>query len=160
MRIQFKNGKVQSQEKLLLKQFGRLRTVTEGPDGYLYISTSQQDPPEGWPKAGCDMILRIRPKANYKISHGNYALSKTALPKNTADRLYVQMCGSCHGNSMEGTDRGPSLSLANRKHGKTRAEVLKNIRNGILDKGMPSWAGAIPDSSIERITDMIIKKGK
>lgn len=41
--------------------FGRLRTVVVGPDGYLYLATSNTDG-RGNPKEGDDKIIRINPK--------------------------------------------------------------------------------------------------
>lgn len=45
----------------LTSQFGRLRTVTVGPDGFLYILTSNKDG-RGTPAANDDRIIRINPK--------------------------------------------------------------------------------------------------
>ena len=54
-------GEPVSQEWLLQGEFGRLRAITEGPDGYLYFATSNHDgrgeptadrqaiPDAGWP---------------------------------------------------------------------------------------------------------------
>jgi len=42
-------------------QYGRLRAVRLGPDGYLYITTSNQDG-RGPPRQGDDKIIRINPK--------------------------------------------------------------------------------------------------
>ena len=55
-----KNNAVISHEKLFQDEFGRLRDVQTGPDGFLYILTSNQDG-RGTPKAGDDKILRIVP---------------------------------------------------------------------------------------------------
>ncbi|WP_133130704.1 PQQ-dependent sugar dehydrogenase [Legionella yabuuchiae] len=44
------------------KQFGRIRAVVKGPDGYLYFMTSNQDG-RGWPQKNDDRILKINPKA-------------------------------------------------------------------------------------------------
>lgn len=43
-------------------QFGRIRAVVIGPDGYLYISTSNTDG-RGNPRAGDDKIIKINPTA-------------------------------------------------------------------------------------------------
>lgn len=54
------NNQVLSQEKLFLGNFGRLRDVATGPDGYLYLLTSNQDG-RGIPNNNDDKILRIVP---------------------------------------------------------------------------------------------------
>lgn len=50
------------EDKLLThfkNQFGRLRTVTVGPDGYLYLLTNNRDG-RGTPKAGDDKIIKVK----------------------------------------------------------------------------------------------------
>ena len=51
---------VVSQENLLSRQYGRIRDVAEGPDGYLYFSTSNKDG-RGSPAEDDDRILRLVP---------------------------------------------------------------------------------------------------
>jgi glucose/arabinose dehydrogenase len=51
---------VASVERLLVGQYGRLRDVVSGPDGYLYICTSNRDG-RNTPVAEDDRILRIVP---------------------------------------------------------------------------------------------------
>jgi glucose/arabinose dehydrogenase len=46
--------KIVQEEELFKDQFGRLRDVTEGPDGFLYFSTSNGN--------GTDQIIRVRPQ--------------------------------------------------------------------------------------------------
>jgi glucose/arabinose dehydrogenase len=48
-------------ERLLANQFGRLRDVVEGPDGALYILTSNRDG-RGRPAADDDKVLRLTVK--------------------------------------------------------------------------------------------------
>lgn len=43
------------------KDFGRLRALVEGPDGYLYVTTSNTDG-RGVPQEGDDKIIRINPE--------------------------------------------------------------------------------------------------
>lgn len=45
-------------------QFGRIRAVVLGPDGYLYVTTSNTDG-RGNPKAGDDKLIKVNPK-NFK----------------------------------------------------------------------------------------------
>lgn len=47
----------------LVKEFGRLREVVVGPDGLIYVTTSNRDG-RGVPKEGDDKILRVNP---YKL---------------------------------------------------------------------------------------------
>jgi len=51
---------VLQEERLFVGQFGRLRDVVLGPDGALYLTTSNQDG-RGRPAANDDRILRVAP---------------------------------------------------------------------------------------------------
>ncbi len=52
---------VKSLVKHFEDEYGRLRVVRIGPDGYLYIATSNQDG-RGRPKEGDDKLIRINPR--------------------------------------------------------------------------------------------------
>ena len=69
-----KNQSVISHEKLFQDEFGRLRDVQTGPDGFLYLLTSNQDG-RGDPKINDDKILRITP-TNYKVESKYYTLDE------------------------------------------------------------------------------------
>ena len=56
------SGAVTIDEALFEGDFGRVRTVVEGPDGALYALTSNRDG-RGLPREGDDRILRIVPPA-------------------------------------------------------------------------------------------------
>ena len=49
-----------SEEVLLQSEYGRLRTVRVGPDGALYVLTSNRDG-RGEPREGADRVIRILP---------------------------------------------------------------------------------------------------
>lgn len=55
------DGKITDIRRHLEKAYGRLRAVVVGPDGYLYISTSNRDG-RGTPSAGDDKILKVYPE--------------------------------------------------------------------------------------------------
>lgn len=60
IRVVLDGRRVVSQERLLDKQYGRIRDVAEGPDGALYFSTSNRDG-RGSPATGDDRIMRLVP---------------------------------------------------------------------------------------------------
>jgi glucose/arabinose dehydrogenase len=59
-RLVFQNGQIVGDEALFQGVYGRLRTVVEGPDGALYVLTSNRDG-RGTPQVGDDRILRVTP---------------------------------------------------------------------------------------------------
>ncbi|MGI9068639.1 MAG: PQQ-dependent sugar dehydrogenase [Pyrinomonadaceae bacterium] len=60
IRVEIEGRRVVSQENLLAGKYGRIREVAEGPDGYLYFSTSNRDG-RGSPAADDDRIIRLVP---------------------------------------------------------------------------------------------------
>ncbi|WP_069659445.1 PQQ-dependent sugar dehydrogenase [Arcticibacter eurypsychrophilus] len=163
--IQLDMGKVVSQDVLLKGRYGRIRSLVTGPDGYIYFSTSQNDPPEGVARPEYDMILRMRPSgsSNSKLSSQKLVV-RTPIKKPAATPkivvLYQQMCGSCHGNNLQGTERAKGLLGAKLVYGSTKPAIVRTITNGVMLKGMPAWNGAISKPDIDKIADYIISKRK
>jgi glucose/arabinose dehydrogenase len=62
-RLELRDGRVVRDEVLLRGAFGRLRTVREGPDGCLYVLTSNRDG-RGTPSPDDDRILCVIPPAS------------------------------------------------------------------------------------------------
>jgi glucose/arabinose dehydrogenase len=60
IRVVLDGRRVVTQENLLEGKYGRIRDVAEGPDGYLYFSTSNKDG-RGTPAADDDRIIRLVP---------------------------------------------------------------------------------------------------
>ncbi len=58
IRVQLDDRRVVKQEDLFERTFGRIREMAEGPDGYIYFSTSNRDG-RGTPAKADDRILRI-----------------------------------------------------------------------------------------------------
>jgi glucose/arabinose dehydrogenase len=61
-RVCFAGGRVSCNQALFEGDFGRLRTVVEGPEGALYALTTNRDG-RGSPRDGDDRVLRIVPPA-------------------------------------------------------------------------------------------------
>lgn len=62
IRVRLDGRNVLGQEDLI-KDYGRIRDVAEGPDGYLYFSTSNRDG-RGKPASDDDRIMRLVPVSN------------------------------------------------------------------------------------------------
>jgi len=60
IRVVLDGRRVVSQENLLENKYGRIRDVAEGPDGYIYFSTSNRDG-RGSPASDDDRIMRLVP---------------------------------------------------------------------------------------------------
>lgn len=61
IRLVLEGRRVLAQEKLFVKTYGRIREISEAPDGSIYFSTSNRDG-RGDPAATDDRILRIVPE--------------------------------------------------------------------------------------------------
>jgi len=170
LRLQLAQQKIVSSEFLLKNKFGRIRALVEGPDGYLYISTSQIDPPESNEAPGTngvDLILRLRPAASLKDAiQANAIAAPAAATASPHDRrpatLYSQLCASCHGADLKGTTPAQNLVDSTWLHGSARPDLIRSIRSGIVAKGMPSWEGVLTDKEIGEMAEFILqhKKGK
>jgi glucose/arabinose dehydrogenase len=60
IRVVLDGRRVVSQERLLERQYGRIRDIAEGPDGAIYFSTSNRDG-RGSPATDDDRILKLVP---------------------------------------------------------------------------------------------------
>ena len=60
LRVDAAARRVVSEERLLEGRYGRLRDVVSGPDGALYVATSNRES-RGAPSASDDRILRLVP---------------------------------------------------------------------------------------------------
>ncbi len=62
--------------------------------------------------------------------------------------IYVGKCAACHGPEAQGLI-GPNLTDHFWIHGKgARADLMKVISEGVLDKGMPAWATMISEADV------------
>ena len=88
---------IDSEEILFENRYGRLRDVAVGPDGAIYLSTSNQDwnPQPGFPLPGDDKILKISP-IKTKRSNSITPVKATEVVALDGKQLYQSYCASCH----------------------------------------------------------------
>lgn len=84
-----------------------------------------------------------------------FAMSDAAATAGQA--VYTQNCAPCHAAGLEGLI-GPSFIDDEWIHGRTATDVLRTIREGVLDKGMVAWDGILSPEQINNVAAYIISK--
>ena len=82
-------------------------------------------------------------------------LTCTAGATEQGSDAYSKFCVACHGNQLEG-GTGPSLVDAEWKYGSTKADIIRAIKVGFPNAGMPPWEGMIPEDDVSAIADYIL----
>lgn len=102
--------------------------------------------------------------SHYKALQQAAAQSKSSEPAESEEQLmammskaenltlgkevYVAKCAACHGDQGQGLV-GPNLADNFWIHGKgTRADILKVVRTGVADKGMPPWENMLKTEEV------------
>jgi cytochrome c oxidase cbb3-type subunit 3 len=73
----------------------------------------------------------------------------------SAQTLYTQNCGACHGAAGEG-GVGPNLTDEYWLHGGSVKEVFKTIKYGIPQKGMIAWQQKLKPEEIQNMASYIL----
>lgn len=77
---------------------------------------------------------------------------------NLGATAYNEKCVACHGQELQG-QIGPNLVDKFWIHGKgTRMDIVKVIREGVLDKGMPAWELLLKKDEVYAVTAFILSK--
>ena len=71
--------------------------------------------------------------------------------------VYTQNCAPCHGAQLEGVI-GPGFLDDEWIHGGTAPEVIRVIREGVLDKGMVAWEGILSPDQIAHVAAYILSR--
>ncbi|MFV8249793.1 cbb3-type cytochrome c oxidase N-terminal domain-containing protein [Bdellovibrio bacteriovorus] len=71
---------------------------------------------------------------------------------------FASKCASCHGQELQGLI-GPNLTDKFWMHGKaTRLDVVKVVRDGVPEKGMPPWGPVMKKDEIYAVSAFILSK--
>ena len=147
-------------ERLWNQKWGRIRFLTEAPDGSLWLGTSMQDPPEGKPQEGDDRLIRIvaDPAGTVEQVAGN-AAEPVLLTAETVDpeKIVAAACASCHGAGLAGGEKR-GLLTGDLKFATNPSDLEKTIHDGVPQAGMPPASGLLSDSQIRIVADFIRQK--
>ncbi|KYG70297.1 nitrogen fixation protein FixP [Bdellovibrio bacteriovorus] len=71
---------------------------------------------------------------------------------------FTAKCAACHGQQLEGMI-GPNLTDKFWMHGKgTRMDIVKVIRDGVPEKGMPPWGPVLKKEELYAVSAYILSK--
>ncbi|HPI40522.1 MAG TPA: cytochrome c, partial [Pseudobdellovibrionaceae bacterium] len=71
---------------------------------------------------------------------------------------YTRVCAACHGPQLQGLI-GPNLTDKHWIHGQgTRVDIIKVVREGVNDKGMPPWAAVLKADEMYGVVAYILSK--
>lgn len=163
LNLTLEKGEITDQLIMLKNKYGRIRSLVTGPDGYIYFSTSMHDPGEGHPRSEHDdMILRMRPSGNGQLHSQQLSVAKAPIKPilKTEEVIYQQLCASCHGDKLQGTVTAKGFVNTKFLYGSDKKSIVASITNGITNKGMPAWKGAINNGDISKLADLIIARSK
>lgn len=136
---------IDSEDILFENRYGRLRDVAVGPDGAIYLSTSNQDwnPQPGFPLPGDDKILKISP-TQMPGANPISPIKATQVLAFDGKQLYQNYCASCHkedGVGVEGVF--PSIVKNQLVNGDPQALIDLVLQGKSSSKGaqaMPAFA--------------------
>jgi len=147
VRVQLDGEHVITATRLLYRQLGRLREVAVAPDGSIWLTTSEFDPPEGRRREGYDKILRLTPTGAMAAGADAIPAESDAPRPVSAAAMYAARCAGCHGD-----DNGPGLhsSLFDGKWilGSTDDDLRRAIHDGVMSRGMPAFGDKLTEAQI------------
>lgn len=162
LQVGFEGTNAVSCSRFLHFKYGRLRDVAEGPDGSIYFTTSQFDPPEGTPRPDYDFILRLVP-ATFPPSGAALASEWTGtrpedpvLSSTTTNAAQIVQvyCAPCHGPGLRGGMQRGLLS-GNWQFAKDDEGIKRVVSGGLAEKGMPGFGNALKPEQVTSLINFI-----
>ncbi|MDX1638656.1 MAG: PQQ-dependent sugar dehydrogenase [Balneolaceae bacterium] len=83
-----------------------------------------------------------------------FSLQSVTYGQEPGRQIYQNLCASCHGAELQGGS-GSNLVDGVWKFGGERAQIVTNIKNGLLEQGMPAFGNSLTDDEINNVIDYI-----
>ena len=77
---------------------------------------------------------------------------------NQGKELYHEFCATCHGKKLQG---GSAKSIADDKwqFGSDRNDIIRNVKEGLIDRGMPGFKEVLTDEQVIEVLDYLKNPG-
>ena len=154
IRVPVDGEKLGRPERLLHGTTGRIREVVVAPDGSIWITTSEFDPPEGREMDRFDQIVRLSPGKGYVETPDRPDNVRTLPVAEGPAAVFTQSCVACHGDRVRNSLQ-PSLFDNEWHYGDTDAAIARNIRDGLPSRGMPAYGEQLSDDDISKLVAYI-----
>ena len=106
-----------------------------------------------------DRVLALQSQKPVDAGGFNIALLATirtdSALRSATEAMYAEKCAACHGDRAQGVI-GPNLTDAYWIHGGKPDQVLKTIRTGVGDKGMPAWGELIKPEDTAHLAAFVL----
>jgi len=99
--------------------------------------------------AGYDSKRETREKAELASISEDFLVEQVADVKvvTRGKAVFAERCASCHGPAGAGVI-GPNLTDSYQKHGTTRLDIFKTVRNGAPGTAMLAWGDQLPPADV------------
>jgi mono/diheme cytochrome c family protein len=105
-----------------------------------------------WPRAGVEGGAgAVDPRSPAAV----VALAGDPAAVAAGAEIYRTACAVCHGRQGEGTFAAPNLTDAFWLHGADSASLLRAIRDGFPERGMPGWGAVLAPEEVARVAAFV-----
>ena len=102
-------------------------------------------------KDAFELAALVKQNAQKPLSDAELkVICKNSAQIKKGEEIFKGKCASCHGVKGEG-GIGPNLTDDYWIHGAKLSQILKTIREGVADKGMPPWGGMLSTDEIHSV---------
>lgn len=127
---------------------------------FVFHTTQMLPSPEEEYRAEVDARKKARARANPLSEEAFALLLKSPEAVEAGRQVFLATCASCHGQSAEGLV-GPNLTDGYWLHGNKPADIIRDVNEGFVEKGMPGWGAVLGEEKVRKVTAYVLSlKGK